>query len=187
MGTFLNLIAGAGLGLASSLVAWLLIVTRFVPRFSISHIEKTVDPNNPNNVEYYIRVVNGMKKAALVEINLVLQVGLTHVTLNEPDDRVFFDIPVGGREHFPIVKNYVSYRLRTAELGLGHPSFPRRLAQRLAAGTTTLDDLLEEHPEAEFRVAVIAAHSRSGLRTGQRVDHLEILDRPGPPSHHRST
>jgi hypothetical protein len=153
--------AGFVLGILGSYLTWLVIGVRYVPRFEISQIAKTLEPRLAVGVSYRIKLLN-QRHRPINDLSLVCRLyirGLNTDPYRVPN-RTSFHIPVGDQFTFPFLDARESriYTLRVTQLSGGRVvRLPEEVRRRIVAETVSLEELLALGNGAYLRLAVAGA------------------------------
>lgn len=153
------------------------------PKFEVSLISKSFDPETPTKIDYRFKVLNKRSRRAITDLSIHCRVFLQGLNKDPNRDTNFtsFHIPIGDGMIFPYLEKGKGriYRLRVEELDGGRQErLPTEVLDQVHIGQCSLEQLLRFTGEKAYvRIVVTGADELSGFRwsSSPRVTTDEII------------
>lgn len=186
MGTFTSILAGIGIGLATSITAWLLTLIFLAPRMRIREIGHRVGDGDPLSYKFLVASRRWRRDLNDVQINCAL-----HIPHDETEENVLAIQASTGS--FPFVpadwERVITISMDISSLS---PFGVREVAKRLSelnppqglSDIASVADLFVLIPGTRVEVVVFASDPLSGARRASRASltwaSSELPSLPGP-------
>ena len=169
----LSIIVSTLTGVATSYFVWWLTFKYWVPRIKFSDfISKTPTNENASGYRYRIKFENSGKRN-VIDVEVLIRLRIKGIRSGLPSNWEVVYLPTSSLEYkrVAIVRPVAEEGLRPVleikayECDFFHKAFfPPAIQTRSAAGTLTLDDILQLGTDAEFQILVLGYDDYSGAR-----------------------